>query len=315
MEFHSTRLFPKHRGANAYIATGIAGKCDWVFLSDSNAPKTHLSRLVPTDEPRHIFLSLRNPSVALSTFATEILPTVQAPFVLLSGSEDATIPNQIDKRWHAFSHKEMAIIQKILEHPNLIHWYAENLDEKISDKLSALPLGMVYPGSSIESVMELQNRKPVSKRPLTVLCGHRVRRGPQWTIRRDVNSVAKSAWSDFTTVLEDEVTETDFLQMMDTHSFVLCVEGGGLDPSPKAWQCLHRGAIPIVRRTPTTDAYADLPVVFVDSWSAGSITAKKLAYWRAGFCDWFDNPDSRKELLYRLSLDYWWNMVTKHVNR
>lgn len=38
------------------------------------------------------------------------------------------------------------------------------------------------------------------------------------------------------------------MRLMQSHAFVLCAEGGGVDPSPKAWQAILHGAIPIIRR-------------------------------------------------------------------
>ena len=39
-----------------------------------------------------------------------------------------------------------------------------------------------------------------------------------------------------------------------------------MDPSPKAWEAIMAGTIPIIQRNVLEDAYQHLPVVFVDSW-------------------------------------------------
>ena len=98
IEVHSTRLFPKFQGAQAYVPTGIAARCDWVVLSDDEKPHTSLLRRVDTRSPRPVFLSMRSPFEALNFFHDEVLPAIEAPFVLVSGSEDVTIPNQLDLR-------------------------------------------------------------------------------------------------------------------------------------------------------------------------------------------------------------------------
>ncbi|WP_395340335.1 hypothetical protein PN836_016640 [Ningiella sp. W23] len=307
--FQSTRLFPKSQGADKYEITGIASKCDWVLLSDHNPPYTYLKKITNNHKPRYIYLSLRSPFVAISEFVETVLPIVKSPFILISGSEDVTIPNQTDKRWREFSETEKSLISQILQHQQLIHWYAENLDDCSIDKLSGLPLGMVYPNNQPQRLQELPNSKNMADRELKVLCGHRVRDGSQWDIRRTVTSLAKNSWSSFTTNLPDEIPESDFLDLIQVHSFVLCAEGGGLDPSPKAWQCLLYGAIPIIKRNPANESYAVLPVVFIDEWESCAITIEKLYRWKSEYLKWFDEPSYRQELLRRLGIDYWWGKI------
>ena len=88
--------------------------------------------------------------------------------------------------------------------------------------------------------------------------------------------VGRHSLRDWTTILSEEVPEQDFLEMIARHAFVLCVSGGGLDPSPKAWVSLLHGAIPIVRSGSLDAAYRELPVAFVPDWLPESITAEKL---------------------------------------
>lgn len=59
----------------------------------------------------------------------------------------------------------------------------------------------------------------------------------------------------------------DFLKAAATVPFILCPHGGGIDPSPKAWESIFLGTIPIIKMSPYIfDSYSQLPVVFVDSW-------------------------------------------------
>jgi hypothetical protein len=96
---------------------------------------------------------------------------------------------------------------------------------------------------------------------------------------------------------------------VEAASFVLCVEGGGLDPSPKAWTALLHGAIPILRDTPVAAAYRALPVAVVPDWQAGALTPARLAAWKAALAPAFDDPARRARVLERLGLDYWWGRV------
>lgn len=103
--------------------------------------------------------------------------------------------------------------------------------------------------------------------------------------------------------------EADFMAALEAHAFMLCVEGGGLDPSPKAWSALLHGAIPIIRDSPLVPAYARLPDVVVADWHEGALCPAKLARWHAALRPWFDDPDARREVLHRLSGDYWWRLI------
>jgi len=306
--FQSLRLFPKRQGANAYAITGIAAQCDWVLLSDAQPPLTDLQRTRLTDTPRHIFLSLRNPFAALAHFATEVLPGLRMPFVLVSGSEDCTLPRQCDRRWRAYTAAEQQMIATILGHPLLIRWFAENLEDDSNPQFSPLPTGMVYP-DGVPSALPPVSHPPLHSRPLKVLCGHRVRNGAQWKLRREVTERAQSDWTSFCTVPDSELPEPEFLALMRSHAFVLCAEGGGLDPSPKAWQAILSGAIPIVRKTGTYKAYSQLPVAFVDDWQSNSLTTEKLLAWREALAPYQDTPALRAQTVTRLGLAYWWNQI------
>jgi hypothetical protein len=306
--FHTVRLFPKLGGATAYAITGIAARCDWVLLSDRRAPLTHLHRVQPTDTPRHIFLSLRHPFAALAAFATEVLPKLRAPFVLISGSEDCTLPTQCDRRWRPFDNGEQQMIRTILDHPLLIRWFAENLEENSDPRFSPLPTGMIYPEGAPKNPRPICP-PPLHSRPLRVLCAHRVRPGPQWDLRRAVTARTQTDWAAFCTSPTREMPEPEFLALMQSHAFVICAEGGGLDPSPKAWLAILHGAIPIIRKTGTYRAYDPLPVAFVDNWQRDSLTPARLKAWRARLAPFHDTPALRAQTLTRLGLTYWWDQI------
>lgn len=311
-EVWSTRLFPKGQGANAYRLTGLAERCDWVVLSDFVEPLTCL-RINPgaPASPRTVFLSLRRAEPAIEYFASQVLPRITTPFVLFSGSEDVTTPHQIDHRWAPYPPAVRAAIAEILAHPMLAAWWTENLDDASHPKLGAMPLGLlpVDGGAALADPVDFD---PLAARPLSVLCAHRHREGPQWEPRRRVSAIAAESWAGWTTILEQEVDEPAFKRLLSRHAFALCVEGGGLDPSPKAWLSLLHGAIPIIRKSPTTVAYESLPVVIIDDWRGELVTLEKLEHWRAELSEKFQQAAGwRQDWFDRLSLNYWWNKLVQ----
>lgn len=305
----STRLFPKGAGAEAYRLHGVAGRCDWVVLSDHRAPHAVLARRVETDAPRHVFVSLRAPFHALAFFWDHVLPQLHGPFVLVTGSEDVTVPRQLDRRWRPFDEVERARLRALRDDPRVLHWFAENLDDDDGHpRVSPLPVGLVFatpphvPSAVVPEVPSLASR------PARILCAHRVRTGPQWDLRREASAIARRH-PGTCDVVDDELPEDAFLREVEAHAFVMCVGGGGLDPSPKAWQSILHGAIPIVLDGPLRPAYACLPVAFVPRWDDAVFAPAQLAAWQRGLALHFDDPAGRAETVRRLGLDYWWGKI------
>ena len=307
----SNRIFPKGNGANQYHLTGLAKKCDWCVLSDNVAPNIHLHKNRKNGPPEYIFLSMRSPFLAINYFAEALLPTLTAPFTLVSGSEDVTIPTQTDLRWRSYNDRERTNLSKISKHPLLRHWYAENLDADMGEKVTALPLGMVLlPGQGPEIAVPSWPKRAC--RPLTVFCGHRIRKGPQWEQRRQVTNLGKRHWQPWCTIIENDLPEPDFFQLAQKHGFIICAGGGGIDPSPKAWQALLHGVIPIIKSSHVATAYSELPCVIIDDWTLDCLSPEKLMQWAKKLDPLFDEPASKENLYKKLSLDYWWTKILHH---
>ena len=312
---HSIRLFPKGAGSRAYRITGIASRCDYVVLSDGRKPHIYLHRNVKTKYPRHIFLSMRSPYKALKYFTDQILPTIKAKFVLISGSEDITLPNQVDQRFKRFSDLELHCIHRILKNPYVSHWFCENLDDSSHPLMTPIPTGMVFKENHPSACIPIPDSLPLRKRPMRILCAHRVRKGPQWEPRRRVTQLALSEWSQWCTVLTEQIPENQFLELVRQHAFVLCVEGGGLDPSPKAWQTILNGSIPIVRDTALKQAYEEFPIAFVPSWDSSSISENILREWYEHFSNIYEDETFKSSVLVKLGLDYWWSKILMHEDK
>jgi uncharacterized membrane protein YgcG len=97
------------------------------------------------------------------------------------------------------------------------------------------------------------------------------------------------------------IKQSDFVKLAQAVSFVLCVHGGGLDPSPKAWETLLLGTIPIIQHSTLDDAYSQLPVVFVDDFSqlfgpVATVSAR-LAKIRAELDPYYSNTTLRAMVL------------------
>lgn len=300
----STRLFPKNQGVEAYQISGIAARCDWVVLSDRKPPHAGLIGNAG-ESPRTVFLSLRDCFGALKYFHADVLPRITKPFVLISGSEDVTIPNQLDKRWRKFNAAERCIISGILDDERVVHWYAENLDS-LHPKMSPLPVGCVTDPGVMSHRSDVIRVKPVSQRPLKALCAHRIRAGDQWDTRRLVSQLCRTHYQGCCDLLDEPIPEPEFIRLIGEYSFVVCAEGGGLDPSPKAWLSILYGAIPIMRSSALDSAYKRLPIIIVDDWGPATISSARLQRWLNELKHFYEHPIARWRVLYKLSLNYWW---------
>jgi cephalosporin hydroxylase len=302
-----TRLFPKGQGAAAYEITGLAARCDLVILSDEAAPQVHAVAR-KSGPPQTVFVSLRNPEPAIAYLHDTVLAGLERPVVVISGSSDRTFPVQRDYRWSDYGPETHQKIRALLAHPMIRRWYAENLSERGHDKLSPIPLGLVFRTAGDRDRFEA-SPAPFDTRLVRALSAQRVRQGPQWWLRQRVSDLAAGPWAEFCTHLDEEVPERDFIDHLRRHAFVLCVDGGGIDPSPKAWMSMLNGAVPIIRSTPLDEAYRLLPCIIINDWDEPALTQafiqEQFEHWRARL----DSPEMRQEIDRRLSLDYWWAAI------
>jgi hypothetical protein len=91
---------------------------------------------------------------------------------------------------------------------------------------------------------------PHALRDPRALCCHRLRRGKRWEIRRLVSGLVQTAWQECCVHQDVGLSLDDYRQALRHHACAICAEGGGRDPSPKAWEALLAGCIPILRATP-----------------------------------------------------------------
>jgi hypothetical protein len=251
----------------------------------------------------------------LDLFLRHYLPLIEASsrFVLITGDADTTLPQQVDRRFPDYI--SSGLHQRLLtlvDDPRLLHWYAENLDIPL-DGVTPIPLGCINGDGHHHYQQTLGEMAPIDlrNRPLKAFCAHYVREGSQWDTRKQVTRQAKGPWSHFVDYRE-QIPYAEFFPTLKTYPFVLCVGGGGLDPSPKAFTALLAGAIPIIERNHTTTAYADLPVAYVDNWDTGSLDPARLQGWLDQWHPDFEDPARRRRVLETMSMASWLRRIRAH---
>ena len=88
-----------------------------------------------------------------------------------------------------------------------------------------------------------------------------------------------------------------------------------MDPSPKAWETILNGSIPIVRDTALKHAYKDLPVVFVPDWESSSISDDSLQEWYEKFSNLYQDETFRHSVIMKLGIDYWWKKILTYDDK
>lgn len=226
--------------------------------------------------------------------------------------------------------------ESMIKDPRIVHWYAENHDiehPKVStlptgftkyDYYEPLPTGVSYPNE--DSVIDLD------KRPLTVLHADRVRDGQgQWELRKQVEDMCNEIDWCIQPVEELEkeskekqkkeglltepggleVTHERFIEFLHNSPFIACVHGGGIDPSPKAFEAMYHGTIPIVRKSVLYDSYSKFPVAWVDDWTdlfkASEEKRKSMMQaWMKELGPYYVKGSAlRKQTLDRMKTAYW----------
>jgi len=177
--------------------------------------------------PRTIYVK----TDSLRVFARQILPNLTHPFVLYTGSNDFTIPKNLDLRFNATEYNErfQPAWNRITKHRLLLRWYAENHDEN-HPKVSTMPIGLnpkeFHPDERIDFVAE-SNIPRLEDRPMKILSIDRTRIGPQWEDRRDAHTHCANA-GEVCVAVDAALTHTEFAHLISSYPFLLCVHGGGI---------------------------------------------------------------------------------------
>ncbi len=146
----------------------------------------------------------------------------------------------------------------ILEDPNLIRWFGQNVEIE-HPKLESIPIGLA--NGEIERNEKLYEhiiaRKGVKTNILYYNC----------TIWNHVGERSKclEAMSKFGLKNSERVSIDVYLENIKNSYFAVAPDGNGVD-THKLWECLYLGTVPIVTKSINADFYRDLPILFIDSW-------------------------------------------------
>jgi hypothetical protein len=211
-------------------------------------------------------------------FVEKHLESIQVPFTLLTHGSDYTFPYHFRK--HSF---------KVLRHPNLIQWYAQNCVEP-TEKLKQIPIGLIIHDDLFEKTNELPR--------LNKILGNfhfQMKTYLSYDRQEAIEKIPK----DLIDYQEERLPLEDLIQKMASYKFIASPFGNGFD-CHRTWEALAIGCIPIVRSSGLDPLYKGLPVLIVKDWA--DVTQELL--------DSF-SPD--RTAMEKLKLSYWVGLLKTTV--
>ena len=111
-----------------------------------------------------------------------------------------------------------------------------------------------------------------------------------------------SSWSSHIMVILQNTRV--YLTEIYSHKFVFCPRGNGID-THRLWETLYLRSIPIVKKCIGMEQFKDLPILFIDNWNNITVDFLNKKY---------DEIHSKEYPLYKLSINYWLNLIYSKIN-
>lgn len=298
-ELMNTRMFQLDKN----IASGLAKNMDCIMINKTIIYNKNINDI------KTIFIKA-DLLVYYIHILTDLLEKPNTNINIVIASSDWTFPNNIDKRLKPTNINDKKIFIDLINNPKINKVFVENLDEDLGDKVISIPLGINPNECPTNFGYFLQFENKNMNRPIKITNFNRNRtKVGQWEERGIVWDLCKTSWTSF--FIENKLLpHKQYLTKLAEYPFTICVSGGGLDPCPKLFEAILVGVIPIIKKkTPQTNAFLDLPVVFVDDWNKDTINEQNLRKWYAKYIKYFTDEDKRKNVLEKLGLNYWTNKI------
>lgn len=192
----------------------------------------------------------------LKKFGRKYLPKIRHRFILITPNCESGTDNPQPGR---FAH--------LLESKKLAAWFVQNIDQKPSERVIPIPIGLanqVWPHgqvSVLEPIASLAPPRGGKERDYFVYVNFSVH----------TNESARKPCLDYflslpTSVMRQPSSFGAYLRDLSRAVFVVSPPGNGLD-CHRTWEALLMGCYPIVLSSTLNPLYENLPVVIVSDWS------------------------------------------------
>ncbi|WP_027039794.1 hypothetical protein [Mesorhizobium ciceri] len=195
----------------------------------------------------------------LDTFVRIVLPTITAPFTLLTTDGDASVPSDLAK----------GTVDQLLANPFLVSWYSQNCDGT-HPRIKPFPIGLdlhtprslTTPAALVKQLEIIRARQDhVGRRPPRLFSDFSISNGSRQR-RELLDALGGCPHVDF---LTKRVSQRSIWQLYSQYPLVLSTEGNGLD-CHRTWELFYLGCIVVTRTSPLDPLYQGLPVIILDDW-------------------------------------------------
>jgi len=216
--------------------------------------RLHDKTLNPEDIKEGDVVFVKTDYIYNGHFQTEILPKIQSPFTLLTG----TSSYQVSKGYEIYS---------IVNSPLVRKWYCTNAPKGYGSKIIPMPIGfeeVERDGGNQELLDRLRkNRTPFKeKKDRVFLPYHTLSTNPE---RREL--FEKLSDLPFVETQTAKLPFDEYVEKMDKYQFVICLEGSGPDVH-RNYEALLVDTVPINKANIIEEVFKvhRLPGEFVSSW-------------------------------------------------
>ena len=209
----------------------------------------------------------------LSGFVKHVLPNISRPFTLLTTDGDSSVPNDLNEH----------VLQRLLEHPNLVAWYTQNLADKCHPKLHSIPIGLDLHtdrgfgvGIKLQNIFRTIANQPTKQRLDRVLVDF----STSSNSGQRKSFIAANKDNCLVDILSARISQPELWKMYRRYRWVVSLPGNGLD-CHRTWEAGYLGAKVLVRHDVLPDLYSQKFMVKIDP--SESLTEKKLDEYGTNF--------------------------------
>lgn len=210
---------------------------------------------------------------------------IKNPYVLVCHNSDQRMPG---------------LYARYLDDPNILAWFAQNVENYEHPKLINLPIGLAnryWNHGSIEDVDRMKSNINITPKQHLLYLNIAIKNYPKE--RQKVHALFHNRPFCFSSGLKEF---SGYLQDLASCKFVLSPRGNGID-THRTWEALYMGTIPIVRTSSLDPMYEGLPVVIVNDWVDVNEDFLNRTY---------QEMRSKQFNLERLNAHYWYKKITKY---
>ncbi len=192
----------------------------------------------------------------LTGFVKHVLPKISHPFTLVTTDGDSSVPNDLSEN----------VLHRLLENPNLVAWYTQNLADKRYPKLHSIPIGLDLHtdrgfgvGIKLQTTFRAIATQPSEPRLDRVLVDFAT--SSNSNLRK--NFITANKDNCFVDILSARISQPELWKMYRRYRWVVSLPGNGLD-CHRTWEAGYLGAKVLVQRDVLPDLYNQNFMVKID---------------------------------------------------